>query len=129
MTDPGEPRAAGIYASPSGEVNLENAIVADPLGSAPSCDGTVVSHGHNLDSGTSCGLDEATDSEDADAGLKPLGRNGGPTSTHALRGSSDAIDAAACNPVLIPIAVIGDQRGVQRPQGAGCDAGAYERQP
>jgi hypothetical protein len=51
--------------------------------------------------------------------LGPLAHDGGPTATHALLPGSVAIDAGAdCPPV--------DQRRVPRPQGAGCDAGAYE---
>jgi hypothetical protein len=46
--------------------------------------------------------------------------NGGPTDTEMLLPGSPAIDAgsAPCEPV--------DQRGVSRPQGGGCDIGAYE---
>ena len=58
--------------------------------------------------------------------LGPLADNGGPTWTHALLAGSPAIDH-------IPAGVSGcgdpigtDQRGVARPQGAGCDIGAFE---
>jgi len=47
--------------------------------------------------------------------------NGGPTQTHALLSGSPAIDAA-----LLANCPAADQRGVSRPQGAGCDSGAYE---
>ena len=53
-----------------------------------------------------------------------LAANGGPTATHALLAGSAAIDAAGlagCPAV--------DQRGVTRPQGPACDAGAFERRP
>jgi predicted outer membrane repeat protein len=52
--------------------------------------------------------------------LGPLAFNGGPTATHALLAGSPAVDAggAPC-PAL-------DQRGVARPSGRACDAGAYE---
>jgi hypothetical protein len=56
-----------------------------------------------------------------DPGLGPLVDHGGPTQTLALQAGSRAIgagDAAHC-----PAA---DQRGVERPQGAACDIGAYE---
>jgi len=59
--------------------------------------------------------------------LGPLADNGGPTWTHALLAGSPAIDAAddaAC--VAPPINGV-DQRGVARPQGVGCDVGAFER--
>ncbi len=49
-----------------------------------------------------------------------LADNGGPTETHALVAGSPAIDfAGACG-------LSADQRGVARPQGAACDAGAFE---
>lgn len=56
--------------------------------------------------------------------LGALSANGGPTATFALSPLSPAIDSvpasgAGCEPT--------DQRGVPRPQGAGCDIGAYER--
>jgi hypothetical protein len=58
-----------------------------------------------------------------DPRLGPLANNGGPTQTFALLSGSPAIDAipsvgAGCPPT--------DQRGMQRPQGPGCDIGAFE---
>lgn len=68
----------------------------------------------NFATGTPAGV-----SINASLGLGPLADNGGPTRTHALLASSPAIDAGAnC--------VATDQRGVSRPQGAGCDIGAFE---
>jgi CSLREA domain-containing protein len=60
----------------------------------------------------------------AAAGLGPLADNGGPTKTMALLAGSTAIDH-----VTAPCGTTPDQRGVARPQGAGCDAGAYEFAP
>lgn len=57
-----------------------------------------------------------------------LADNGGPTPTHALQAGSPAIDAAD-GPSCMAAPVSGrDQRGVPRPQGAGCDMGAFEAQ-
>jgi predicted outer membrane repeat protein len=54
-----------------------------------------------------------------DPRLAALGAYGGPTQTAALRPGSPALDAgSACG--------ASDQRGVARPQGAGCDLGAFE---
>ena len=96
-----------------------NAILAE---NAPdNCAGAVASLGNNLDDGTSCGFGQATDLTDVDAQLEPLAGNGGRTRTHALAAQSPAVDAggdAACPAV--------DQRGVARPQGTGCDIGAFE---
>ena len=66
----------------------------------------------------------ASDLVVADAGLGSLADNGGPTLTHALLAGSPAIDAA--DAAVCPAT---DQRGVTRPQGAGCDVGAYEVEP
>jgi hypothetical protein len=52
-----------------------------------------------------------------------LANNGGPTPTHALVPGSPAIDAI---PRADPGCTGTDQRGVPRPQGAGCDVGAFE---
>jgi hypothetical protein len=62
----------------------------------------------------------------ADPLLGALADNGGPTRTHALLAGSPAIDAGddtAC--VAAPVSSL-DQRGMTRPRGAHCDAGAYE---
>jgi hypothetical protein len=81
------------------------------------------SNGHNLDQGHICFVAGPTDLVDvADPKLGPLFDNGGPTLTHMPLAASPAVDAggATCaNPA--------DQRGVTRPQGAGCDIGAVER--
>jgi hypothetical protein len=53
--------------------------------------------------------------------LGPLQDNGGPTWTHALLPGSPALDVG--DPAQCPAT---DQRGVPRPQGAGCDIGAFE---
>lgn len=57
----------------------------------------------------------------ADAELTPLADHGGPARTHALLPASPALDSGdpACGAT--------DQRGIARPQGAGCDRGAFER--
>lgn len=84
--------------------------------------GTVVSAGHNLVQDDSC-APAATDLLRVDPLLGPLRDNGGPTATHALLGSSPAVDAADAG-----AAPATDQRGVARPVGAGPDIGAVERE-
>jgi len=56
--------------------------------------------------------------------LAPLSDNGGATPTHALLTGSPAIDAV---PGAHPDCTGTDQRGVTRPQGLGCDIGAFEK--
>jgi hypothetical protein len=58
--------------------------------------------------------------------LRPLANNGGPTRTMALRAGSPAIDLI--RPSGDGCATI-DQRGVTRPAGGRCDAGAFEYVP
>ena len=84
---------------------------------------TITSGGSNVISDGSCNP-VGSDLSFTDALLGPLADNGGPTLTHGLPAGSPAIDAAdagACPAV--------DQRGVSRPQGAGCDVGAFEFVP
>jgi hypothetical protein len=84
---------------------------------------TVVSGGHNILQDDTCNPVES-DLITSSAALGPLAGNGGPTMTHALLAGSPAIDAA--DAAICPAT---DQRGVSRPQGAGCDVGAYEYVP
>jgi hypothetical protein len=87
--------------------------------------GVPTSLGYNLGDDTSCGFTEPSDLVVVDAMLGPLQDNGGPTETHDLLPGSPAIDAGSmdCPPPDT------DQRGVARPQGAGCDIGAVEYVP
>jgi hypothetical protein len=55
--------------------------------------------------------------------LAPLKNNGGSTQTHALVPGSPALDVVS---LLDPACAGTDQRGVDRPQGPGCDIGAFE---
>jgi hypothetical protein len=80
----------------------------------------IVDGGHNVAFGAA-GCPGVT----GDPRLGALASNGGPTQTLALKPGSSAID-------LIPASACGaatDQRGIGRPQGGGCDAGAYEAAP
>ena len=97
-------------------VLLRNTIVANSPSSG-NCSGSFIDGGGNLNyPDTTCpGIN-------ADPLIGPLQVNPpGNTATHALLPGSPAIDAAVlanCPPT--------DQRGVVRPQGAGCDIGAFE---
>lgn len=104
-------------------------VAANTAPASRDCDGTLTSDGYNLVqhlAGCTIGGDPTGNILGVAAHLMPLGDNGGPTQTMALRKSSPAIDAGtnvACPPT--------DQRGVARPRdgGAGpvCDMGAVER--
>ena len=104
-------------------MTVANSVVAlsDSDGNCFNSAGSIISLGHNLDSGNTCGFASSGDLTDTDPWLGMLQANGGPTLTHALQPGSPAIDHAdpmQCTPA--------DQRGVSRPQGSGCDMGAYE---
>jgi CSLREA domain-containing protein len=110
-----------------GRMRLRNTIVAGNTSAAgpANCHVSaqiIESTGHNLDSDGRCFLTAAGDLPNHDPLLGPLADNGGPTETQALLSGSPAIDAGAGDGCPQH-----DQRGTTRPQGAGCDIGAYER--
>ena len=84
-----------------------------------------MSSGHNLDSGTGCGFHAAGDIAGVDPQFSSAAAqdNGGDTDTLGLMATSPAVDA-------VPPGAGGcggtDQRGIARPQGTGCDIGAFE---
>ncbi len=83
--------------------------------------GTLVSHGHNLETADTCSLRANGDLTNTDPKLGTLNNNGGPTLTEALGSGSPAIDAG--DNALCPAT---DQRGASRSENATCDIGAYE---
>ncbi len=124
FNDSSDDIGGGIY-NPGADVDLLSTIVARNEGQPGNhnCGGDGPgSLGSNLEDRDTCALGGAGDLPDASPGMTALASNGGPTQTHALKGSSDAVDAGdagSCPPT--------DQRGVDRPQGAECDIGAFER--
>ena len=113
---------AAIDISVNGTLNYSNTIIANgiigELGFECNSAGTIGTNSSNLVEDGSCGAVYS-----GDPSLDPLADNGGPTQTHALNEVSIAIDHG--NFASCPIT---DQRGVERPQGGGCDIGAYERE-
>jgi hypothetical protein len=119
-----------------GTLTIQNTISDDNVGggdcfnfNAPGSGATITTRGVNYNTDGSCGLPAAPSSGPGGLNLGPLQDNGGPTWTHALLPGSVAIDAAGVcldqNYQLLTT----DQRGVTRPQGQACDAGAYEAPP
>jgi predicted outer membrane repeat protein len=119
--------------SPAGIFSLANISFKNTLISANTPDncnnsgGTWTSLGNNLDSGTTCNFNEASDLESTDPLLVSLSDNGGITPTNALLGAtlvdplSPAIDAGSDSGVPTT-----DQRGLPRTFGSHTDIGAYE---
>ena len=124
------PPVGGISNVFGGNVTAEDTLIAaqsvspNCFGFAPSSDG-----GYNLDDGTSCGFSTANHSlSSLDPLLDPAGlqSNAGPTQTIALLSGSPAIDAIPPGINGCGTTIATDQRGVSRPQGPGCDIGAFE---
>lgn len=123
---------AGNVGGVTSLVSAGNTIVADPV-AGTNCTGVLTSAGHNLDSGTSCGLGAAGDLTNADADLATLQVGGGSTPTFRLGLQSDAIDAGKAL-----ASATTDQRGLSRPvnfdglaaepTSDNSDIGSYERQ-
>ncbi|MBL8311453.1 MAG: hypothetical protein JNL19_13595 [Burkholderiales bacterium] len=100
-------------------------------------DNGVESRGYNVLTDASCPFAATGDISNAMAQLGALGNNGGLTSTHLPGPSSAALNrAAGCGastaaPNLVALmsqsqVATTDQRGIARPQGGVCDAGAVE---
>ncbi|MBI4518975.1 MAG: right-handed parallel beta-helix repeat-containing protein [Deltaproteobacteria bacterium] len=108
------------------QLTIRNSIIAGNSAAqlGPDCEGQFVSEGYNL-IGDSADCTFSGDTTGHITGvspnLGPLQDNGGPTFTHALLAGSPARDAGddlSCE--------FTDQRGINRPQGAACDIGAFE---
>jgi CSLREA domain-containing protein len=121
----------GVGGLAGNRVDFKNTILAGNTGITPDCSGSLTSQGYNLiQDTTGCVIlgDLTGNLTGVLAGLGPLQDNGGTTFTHALLPGSPAMDAGnpatpgsggnACEAT--------DQRDVIRPQGLGCDIGAYE---
>jgi hypothetical protein len=123
---------ANADAPDSGRWDLRATIIADGHAAAPSSNcltsmaGVIDSAGENVEdtSPSQCQLGGGSgDQVGVDPLLGPLALNGEPAGspeTHALLTGSPAIDS-------VPIGCLAtDERGVTRPQGPACDAGAFE---
>ena len=128
--------SAGDWGGGEADLFVANSIIVGPENATPpnaACAGfDTISGGGNIESpGDTCGLTDPTDLVNVtadDLKLGPLADNGGPTMTHALLPGSVAIDwipeAMCLDAAGDPLTT--DQRGVDRPQGAMCDVGAFE---
>jgi Divergent InlB B-repeat domain len=107
----------------SGAATVRNTIFGTPS----ACMGTIASAtpGHNIDSGTSCGLGSTNGNMSSTDPLMQTGlvEFGSGQKVHILLFGSPAIDNA--DPTCGGLSV--DQVGLERPQGTVCDIGAYER--
>jgi hypothetical protein len=126
--------SGGLLSYGGGQISVQNSIVAlNNLGTttpttvdcATGASGTIASGGYNLESGTDCGFTATGDHLSTDPGFITGGAEdlGGNTDVIALKATSAAVDAI---PTGAPGCSGTDQRGTARPQGSGCDIGAYE---
>ena len=123
-------RGGGIWNDTPGTLNLTSGIVANQTSGGDCLDNfsTIHSFGYNLDSDGTCNLIGTGDLPNTNPMLDPLALNPpGTTQTQALRPGSPAIDHIPPGVNGCGTTVSTDQRGVSRPQGSGCDIGAYER--
>lgn len=111
---------AGVYLEYS-HLIMFNTIIADNPGGNCSGNQRSVVPEYSLDSDKTCSLGGPGDLPGVAPLLGPLANNGGPTDTHALLAGSPALDAGGSTSCQAT-----DQRGVTRPQGPGCDIGAFE---
>jgi predicted outer membrane repeat protein/parallel beta-helix repeat protein len=122
--------ATGANISDADGVASFGSVVALPQGGGENCAFTaLVSNGFNFSDDDSCGLTDPTDRQDAgDPLLGGLASNGGPTQTRLPLAGSPLIDAIPVSSCEADGAsgVTTDQRGIARPQVAGCDIGAVE---
>lgn len=115
------PFGMGCLVTDLAHLELRGAIV---VGTAPSCNqlATVESL---VSSDATCGAPTLVDAATA---LDALADDGGPTPTRLPTAGSPAIDAISVGTAgLCDGSVVVDQRGIARPTGAACDAGATEQ--
>ncbi len=98
-------------------LNSYNSILANSR-SGPNCSGNFTINTNSLIEDGSCAA-----SLKGDPLLAPLANYGGATKTLGLLPGSIAIDAGNAS-----VCAANDQRGIARPQGLGCDLGAFESQ-
>jgi hypothetical protein len=130
---------AGLRAE-EGTISVGGSIVADntetDLGGTTNTNcsatspATIISPlGYDIENGTDCGFTSTEDKQNTspDFSSSTPQDNGGSTNTFALEPASPAVDAIPKSVSLLCDNL--DQRGVTRPQGAGCDIGAFELAP
>ena len=112
-------------------LNIVNTIIANStLGGDCNNTGTINTNINNLVEDGSCNVGTTLQNfKTGDPNLGSLADNGGPTQTMALQSPSTAIDAGDAATCAAAPVNNKDQRGVIRPQGAGCDIGAFETGP
>ena len=120
------PQGGGID-NPS-TATLRSTIVANST-SGGDCSGTIGDGGYNIDTDGTCVDETVSTSQTTDPKLDPKGlqNNDGFTKTIRLLPGSPAVSVIPKGENGCGTEIKRDQRGVKRPQGPGCDIGAYEK--
>ena len=124
--------AGGLVVGTGSTISVLDSIVASNTVSsgatASNCSGgaLITSLGHNIETGPDCGFKSTGDLQNTDPQFLTGGvsDSGGNTDTVALAVTSPAVDAVPTNASGCSGT---DQRDLGRPQGSGCDIGAYEQ--
>jgi len=118
-----------VHDSIRSATQMTNTLIANALTSS-NCAGNplfITDNGYNLADDGTCNLTNPTSKPNTAALINPtLANNGGYTDTHALLDGSPCIDAIPCGTNGCGGSILTDQRGISRPQGNGCDIGAFE---
>jgi hypothetical protein len=115
----GYPYGGFFNSNQAPQMSLRSNLISNNGTQSCSNGGNVVSQGGNVMTDDSCHPD-TDDDVVADAMIGPLADNGGTTKTRAILAGSPAIDNGSNYQCVL------DQRGAPRPNGATCDAGAFE---
>jgi CSLREA domain-containing protein len=106
--------ASATWGSSIAATGVQNCVGSDPTDA-----------GANVSSDATCSFAGGSGSvANTDPQLQPVGPNGGPTFTHAIPGTSPAVDRTAAGVNGCGTTVVSDQRGLFRTPP--CDSGAYE---
>lgn len=111
-----------IYNLASNGIGIKNSILWGNFPQEISGNSLIKSEDNIVSGGCPSGA-TCTNTLTASPKLGPLTDNGGFTQTMSLEAGSSAIDAGGINSICAAT----DQRNVARPQGGGCDIGAYEK--
>ena len=123
----------GNMAGSPGPLNVLASVIAEPI-NGEKCEffgfpQASANAGYNFSDDDTCMLDGPSDRQTAgDPDLGALRDNGGPSPTLLPMSGSPLLDTVpldVCD-AIVALGIATDQRGISRPQGAGCDIGSVE---
>jgi predicted outer membrane repeat protein len=125
------PTGSNVRLFGTGAANLTSFGSVVGLGNCALNGTATTSNGFNFSSDSSCGFTNAAQGDQQNGGdplLGTLSDNGGPTQTRLPQAGSPLVDAIPPGSCQADGAagITTDQRGLTRPQGAGCDIGSVD---